>query len=115
MPHLLASSAITFVSPAVALDINLAQIAGYALSNILLDALAVDVERLQCINSTFALLTPGASAATSLKPIEVLVIAPSQRLDDIARNASVICRSRSARCFAASACGAAATARTARR
>ena len=135
VPHLLASSAIPFVFPAVALNIvdhveycgdgsmrqaapispavhlgaerilvvgagrmheppgeragsseypNLAQIAGHALANIFLDALAVDVERLQRINSTLALLTPEARAATSLKPIEVLVIAPSQRLDDIA-------------------------------
>ena len=133
--HLLASSAIPFVFPAVALNIgghteycgdgsmrqaapispavhlgaerilvvgagrmheppgeragsseypNLAQIAGHALSNIFLDALAVDVERLQRINSTLALLTPEARARSSLKPIEVLVIAPSQRLDDIA-------------------------------
>ena len=63
---------------------NLAQIAGHALSNIFLDALAVDVERLQRINSTLALLTPQQRAATKLKPVEVLVIAPSQRLDDIA-------------------------------
>lgn len=63
---------------------NLAQIAGHALSSIFLDALAVDVERLQRINSTLALLTPEARAATSLKPLDVLVIAPSQRLDDIA-------------------------------
>ncbi|MES2101804.1 MAG: patatin-like phospholipase family protein [Pseudomonadota bacterium] len=135
VPHLLASSAIPFVFPAVALNLvdhveycgdgsmrqaapispavhlggerilvvgagrmheppgeragsseypNLAQIAGHALSSIFLDALAVDVERLQRINSTLALLTPEARAATSLKPIEVLVIAPSQRLDDIA-------------------------------
>ena len=63
---------------------NLAQIAGHALSNIFLDALAVDVERLQRINSTLSLLTPAQRAATQLKPIEVLVIAPSQRLDDIA-------------------------------
>ncbi|HKX40286.1 MAG TPA: patatin-like phospholipase family protein [Burkholderiaceae bacterium] len=63
---------------------NLAQIAGHALSNIFLDALAVDVERLQRINSTLSLLTPEARAATALKPLEVLVIAPSQRLDDIA-------------------------------
>jgi NTE family protein len=133
--HLLASSAIPFVFPAVALNIcghteycgdgsmrqaapispavhlgaerilvvgagrmheppgervgsseypNLAQIAGHALSNIFLDALAVDVERLQRINSTLALLSPEARAHSSLKPIEVLVIAPSQRLDDIA-------------------------------
>ena len=133
--HLLASSAIPFVFPAVALDIgghveycgdgsmrqaapispavhlgaerilvvgagrmheppgerpasseypNLAQIAGHALSNIFLDALAVDVERLQRINTTLALLPPSARAQTTLKPIEVLVIAPSERLDDIA-------------------------------
>ena len=63
---------------------NIAQIAGHALSNIFLDALAVDVERLQRINSTLALLTAEQLAATRLKPVEVLVIAPSQRLDDIA-------------------------------
>ncbi len=133
--HLLASSAIPFIFPAVALDIkghlehcgdgsmrqsapispavhlgaerilvvgagrmheppgqragsseypNLAQIAGHALSNIFLDALAVDVERLQRINSTLSLLPPSALAQTTLRPIEVLVIAPSQRLDDLA-------------------------------
>ena len=63
---------------------NVAQIAGHALSNIFLDALAVDVERLQRINSTLALLPPDARARTSLRPIDVLVIAPSKRLDDIA-------------------------------
>ncbi len=63
---------------------NLAQIAGHALSNIFLDALAVDVERLKRINATLALLPPRSRAETSLKPIEVLVIAPSERLDDIA-------------------------------
>jgi NTE family protein len=63
---------------------NLAQIAGHALSNIFLDALAVDVERLERINATLALLSPQARAKTSLKPIDVLVISPSERLDDIA-------------------------------
>lgn len=63
---------------------NLAQIAGHALSNIFLDALAVDVERLQRINATLRLLPPDALARTTLRPIEVLVIAPTQRLDDIA-------------------------------
>ena len=135
VPHLMASSAIPFVFPAVALDVgghaeycgdgsmrqaapispavhlgaerilvvgagrmheppgeragsseypNLAQVAGHALSSIFLDALAVDVERLQRINATLALLTPEQRAASKLKPIDVLVIAPSQRLDDIA-------------------------------
>ena len=63
---------------------NLAQIAGHALSNIFLDALAVDVERLQRINNTLALLPPDALAKTTLRPIDVLVIAPSERLDDLA-------------------------------
>ena len=63
---------------------SLAQIAGHALSNIFLDALAVDVERLQRINNTLSLLPAAARQATSLRPIEVLVIAPSRRLDDLA-------------------------------
>jgi NTE family protein len=63
---------------------NLAQIAGHALSSIFLDALAVDVERLQRINNTLAMLPPEIRERSKLKPIEVLVIAPSQRLDDIA-------------------------------
>ncbi|MBA3596023.1 MAG: patatin-like phospholipase family protein [Methylibium sp.] len=63
---------------------SLAQIAGHALSNIFLDALAVDIERLQRVNHTLSLLGPEALSRTSLRPIELLVIAPSQRLDDIA-------------------------------
>jgi NTE family protein len=63
---------------------SLAQIAGHALSNIFLDALAVDIERLQRINRTLSLLSPEARSNSGLRSIEVLVIAPSQRLDDIA-------------------------------
>ncbi len=63
---------------------NLAQIAGHALSNIFLDALAVDIERLQRVNRTLSLLSPEARSRSGLRAIEVLVIAPSQRLDDIA-------------------------------
>lgn len=63
---------------------SLGQIAGHALSNIFLDALAVDVERLQRINNTLALLGAEGRARTSLRPIELLVIAPSQRIDAIA-------------------------------
>lgn len=63
---------------------TLAQIAGHALSSIFLDALAVDVERLERINRTLALLPPEARAATPLRPVQALVIAPSQRLDEIA-------------------------------
>ena len=63
---------------------SLAQIAGHAMSSIFLDALAVDIERVQRINQTMALVPPQARAASTLRPVEVLVIAPSQRLDDIA-------------------------------
>ena len=63
---------------------NLAQIAGHAMSSIFLDALAVDIERMRRINRTLALLPETALADTPLKPIEALVISPSQRLDDIA-------------------------------
>lgn len=63
---------------------SLAQIAGHALSNIFLDALAVDIERAQRINRTLELLSGPARVNSPLRPLELLVIAPSQRLDDIA-------------------------------
>ncbi len=63
---------------------NLAQIAGHAMSSIFLDALAADVERLQRVNATLSLLSPEARAASPLRAIDVLVISPTQRLDDIA-------------------------------
>jgi len=63
---------------------NLAQIAGHAMSSIFLDALAVDIERMKRINRTLALLPDSALADTELRPLEALVISPSQRLDDIA-------------------------------
>ena len=63
---------------------SMAQIAGHALSNIFLDALAVDVERLQRVNSTLSLLPPEVRDKTPLRPIDVLVIAPSRRLDELA-------------------------------
>jgi NTE family protein len=63
---------------------NLAQIAGHAMSSIFLDALAVDIERMQRINKTLELLPPEARAQTHLRPVDILVIAPSQRIDDIA-------------------------------
>jgi NTE family protein len=63
---------------------SLAQIAGHALSSIFLDALAVDIERMRRINRTLALLPESALADSPLKPLEALVISPSQRLDEIA-------------------------------
>ena len=63
---------------------NLAQIAGHALSNIFLDSLTADAERLQRINATVRLLPAEAQAKTRLRPIDVLMISPSERLDDLA-------------------------------
>jgi NTE family protein len=44
----------------------------------------VDIERAQRINRTLELLDAPVRARSPLRPIELLVIAPSQRLDDIA-------------------------------
>ena len=63
---------------------TLAQVAGHAMSSIFLDALGVDVERVQRVNSTLSLLPPDVRAMTPLHPVDLLVIAPSERLDDIA-------------------------------
>ncbi|MCH7344834.1 patatin-like phospholipase family protein [Pelomonas sp. CA6] len=63
---------------------SLAQIAGHALSSIFLDALAVDIERMERINRTLALLPPELRHLSPLKPLSALVIAPSERLDAIA-------------------------------
>lgn len=63
---------------------SLAQIAGHALSNIFLDALAVDVERIRRINQTLKLVPAELRDASNLKTVELLLISPSQRLDGIA-------------------------------
>jgi NTE family protein len=63
---------------------SLAQIAGHTLSNIFLDALAVDVERVRRINHTLTLVPHRARSESGLRPIDLLVISPSQRLDAIA-------------------------------
>jgi NTE family protein len=63
---------------------SLAQIAGHAMSSIFLDSLAVDIERLNRINLTLSFLTEEQRQHTPLRPIEILVIAPSLRLDEIA-------------------------------
>lgn len=63
---------------------TLAQIAGHALSNIFLDALSVDVERIRRINQTLTLVPPELRANSNLRQVELLLIAPSMRLDDIA-------------------------------
>ncbi len=63
---------------------SLAQIAGHAMSSIFLDALSVDIERMRRINQTLSLVPPAARQASSLRPVELLVISPSERLDRLA-------------------------------
>lgn len=63
---------------------TLAQIAGHAMSSIFLDSLAMDIERLERINKTIALIPPEVRRQSSLREIDVLVIAPSKRIDLIA-------------------------------
>ena len=65
---------------------TLAQIAGHALSSVFLDTVAVDLERMERINQTLSGLSPAQreAAGIALRPIETLIISPSQRLDTIA-------------------------------
>ncbi len=63
---------------------SLAQVAGHAMSSIFLDGLAVDIERLSRINRTLALLSREQLSQTSLRPVQMLAITPSQPLDSIA-------------------------------
>ena len=65
---------------------SLAQVAGHALSSIFLDSLYVDLERLTRINNTLSLIPEAVRTekGLTLRPIETLVISPSQRLDTLA-------------------------------
>lgn len=63
---------------------SIAQIAGHAMSSIFLDSLAVDIERLNRINATLSILPEADRRKTQLRPVEMLIIAPSERLDVIA-------------------------------
>ncbi len=63
---------------------SLAQIGGHALSSIFLDALSVDIERAERINQTLSLIPAEARAQSALRPLNLLVLSPSQRIDEIA-------------------------------
>ena len=63
---------------------SLAQIAGHAMSSIFLDSLAVDIERMTRINFTLSCLSEEQRTRTNLRPVQMLIIAPSQRIDEIA-------------------------------
>ncbi|MBS0506779.1 MAG: patatin-like phospholipase family protein [Proteobacteria bacterium] len=61
---------------------SLATVAGHALSNIFLDALAVDINHIQHINRALSLMTPEQRDRSPMHPLELLVFAPSRSLDD---------------------------------
>lgn len=63
---------------------SLAQVGGHALSSIFLDGLTVDIERMERINRTLALMSDEQRAGSRLVPVQALVIAPSERIDEIA-------------------------------
>jgi len=65
---------------------SLAQIAGHAMASIFLDSLYTDLERLERINKTLQIIPTEVkkSSGLPLRPVEALVIEPSQRLDHLA-------------------------------
>ena len=65
---------------------SLAQIAGHAMASIFLDSLHTDLERLERINRTLQIIPNEIkkSSGLPLRPVEALVIEPSQRLDNLA-------------------------------
>ncbi|WP_298440465.1 patatin-like phospholipase family protein [uncultured Ferrimonas sp.] len=62
------------------------ELAGHMLDTIFSDTLNIDLERLQRVNRSLALLPEKALNHTPLKTIETLVIKPSEDLDAIARS-----------------------------
>ena len=63
---------------------SLAQIAGHAMASIFLDSVSTDIERLSRVNNTLSILPPEVADRTPLKPIDLLVINPSKRIDEVA-------------------------------
>ena len=65
---------------------SLAELAGYVLDSIFLDALEIDLERLTRVNNTIRLIPSHhlEEANVSLRPVEVLVISPSEDMNRIA-------------------------------
>ena len=65
---------------------SLAQVTGHLMNSIFNDSLDVDLERLTRINRTLSLIPDEIrqSGALSLKPVEVLALGPSQKIEAIA-------------------------------
>ncbi len=56
------------------------EVGGYLLDTVFMDTLNADIARLQRVNRTLSLLDPAQRAESGLRPIDVLVIRPSQDL-----------------------------------
>lgn len=63
---------------------GLAQIGGHVMASIFLDGMAGDVERLERVNRTLAIMTAEQQQQSGLKPLDLLTITPSERLDRLA-------------------------------
>ncbi|MGE8546299.1 MAG: patatin-like phospholipase family protein [Alcaligenes sp.] len=63
---------------------SLAQISGYALSNIFLDSVSMDIERMERINTLLAYMPANVLQSQSLRPVSTFAITPSRSLDEIA-------------------------------
>lgn len=63
---------------------SLAQIAGHALNSIFLDSMEVDLERVRRLNSIVDMMPEEVRERTKLKKVNVLVITPSQSIENIA-------------------------------
>ena len=63
---------------------TLAQIGGHALSDIFIDGLSIDLERINRINNMLDSIPHGVQLGAGLKKIDVLTISPSKSIDEIA-------------------------------
>ncbi|XZG71823.1 patatin-like phospholipase family protein [Chitinibacteraceae bacterium HSL-7] len=62
---------------------SLAHVAGHVLDSVFIDGLSTDLERLQRINRTIALIPAAARSGLALKPVDVLSITPSRPLEGL--------------------------------
>ncbi|MEZ5653450.1 MAG: patatin-like phospholipase family protein [Burkholderiaceae bacterium] len=65
---------------------SLGQIATHAMACIFLDNVASDIERLDRVNGTLALMDPAARTLSPLRTIDSAMLMPSQRLDQLAND-----------------------------
>jgi NTE family protein len=63
---------------------SLAKIAGHAMNSIFLDSMEVDLERVRKINSLVEMMTDEMRERSNLRHVDVLVISPSQPIEQIA-------------------------------